>query len=113
MSYNSVCSENRWKGAIAGCYEPYTTAHHTVEYMLSAHSAIQDISFFFWSTRACLEQTLSRTLSGAIVGADGGEDESSSLLHPGRSANRVSEKQANIVKAILYAVQVFYSFFIM
>jgi hypothetical protein len=42
-----------------------------------------------------------------------GEDESSSLLHPGRTAARVSEKQTSIIKALLYAVQVFYSFFIM
>ncbi|KAF2789541.1 Ctr copper transporter [Melanomma pulvis-pyrius CBS 109.77] len=42
-----------------------------------------------------------------------GSDESSSLLHSGRSAARVSEKQTNVIKAVLYAVQVFYSFFIM
>ncbi|KAF2869329.1 Ctr copper transporter family-domain-containing protein [Massariosphaeria phaeospora] len=40
-------------------------------------------------------------------------DESSSLLNPGRNAGRVSEKQTKTVKALLYAVQVFYSFFIM
>ncbi|KAF2468213.1 Ctr copper transporter [Lindgomyces ingoldianus] len=40
-------------------------------------------------------------------------DESSSLLMPGRISGRVSERQTKIVKAVLYAVQVFYSFFIM
>lgn len=40
-------------------------------------------------------------------------DESSSLLSPGRNAGQNAEKQMKIVKGILYAVQVFYSFFIM
>lgn len=44
--------------------------------------------------------------------ADGG-DESSSLLYPGRYVVRASDKQMKVVKALLYAVQVFYSFFIM
>lgn len=39
-------------------------------------------------------------------------DESSSLLGPGRNAGK-AEQQQKIVKAMLYAVQVFYSFFIM
>ncbi|KAF2013291.1 Ctr-domain-containing protein [Aaosphaeria arxii CBS 175.79] len=39
--------------------------------------------------------------------------ESSSLLNPGRLTGRPSEQQTKIIKAILYAVQVFYSFFIM
>ncbi|KAH6638312.1 Ctr copper transporter family-domain-containing protein [Boeremia exigua] len=39
-------------------------------------------------------------------------DESSSLLHPGRHAGN-AEQQAKLVKAALYAAQVFYSFFIM
>ncbi|KAF2281320.1 Ctr copper transporter [Westerdykella ornata] len=52
-------------------------------------------------------------------GRRGGDDlsntveESSSLLNPGRSGGRPSEQQTRIVKAVLYAVQVFYSFFIM
>lgn len=40
-------------------------------------------------------------------------DEASSLLNPGRTAGKPSERQTKIVKAVLYAVQVFYSFFIM
>ncbi|KAH7123850.1 Ctr copper transporter family-domain-containing protein [Dendryphion nanum] len=40
-------------------------------------------------------------------------EESSSLLHPGRQAGKPSEQQTKIIKAVLYAVQVFYSFFIM
>ncbi|KAF2270695.1 Ctr copper transporter [Lojkania enalia] len=40
-------------------------------------------------------------------------DESSSLLRPGRPAGRAIEQQMKLVKAVLYAVQVFYSFFIM
>ncbi|KAF2627956.1 Ctr copper transporter [Macroventuria anomochaeta] len=40
-------------------------------------------------------------------------DESSSLLHSGRNAGGNAEQQAKLVKAALYAVQVFYSFFIM
>jgi copper transporter 1 len=42
-------------------------------------------------------------------------DESSSLLGPGRNGGveRSVEQQMKIIKAILYAVQVFYSFFIM
>ncbi|KAF1932316.1 Ctr copper transporter [Didymella exigua CBS 183.55] len=40
-------------------------------------------------------------------------DESSSLLHSGRNAGSNAERQAKLVKAALYAVQVFYSFFIM
>ncbi|KAF1949442.1 Ctr copper transporter [Byssothecium circinans] len=51
-----------------------------------------------------------------LEGRRGGDDlsnESSSLLRPGRHAGRVSEQQTKIVKAIFYAVQVFYSFFIM
>lgn len=40
-------------------------------------------------------------------------DESSSLLAPVRNPGRTSEQQIKIVKALLYAVQVFYSFFIM
>ncbi|KAH3936633.1 copper transporter [Parastagonospora nodorum] len=41
------------------------------------------------------------------------ENESSSLLGPGRSVGRTSEQQTKIVKGLFYAVQVFYSFFIM
>ncbi|OAL56048.1 Ctr-domain-containing protein [Pyrenochaeta sp. DS3sAY3a] len=54
-----------------------------------------------------------------LEGRRGGDDlrdtpnESSSLLGPGRNAGRNTEQQMKIVKAILYAVQVFYSFFIM
>ncbi|KAF1830326.1 Ctr copper transporter [Decorospora gaudefroyi] len=40
-------------------------------------------------------------------------DESSSLLGPGRNVGRNTEQQTKIVKAVLYAAQVFYSFFIM
>jgi len=40
-------------------------------------------------------------------------NESSSLLGPGRNVGRTSEQQMKIVKGIFYAVQVFYSFFIM
>jgi hypothetical protein len=40
-------------------------------------------------------------------------NESSSLLGPGRNAGHNSEQQTKIVKGLLYAVQVFYSFFIM
>lgn len=40
-------------------------------------------------------------------------NESSSLLGPGRNVGRNSEQQMKIVKGIFYAVQVFYSFFIM
>jgi copper transporter 1 len=43
----------------------------------------------------------------------GAHDESSSLLNPGRSGGRPTEQQTKIVKAVLYAIQVFYSFFIM
>jgi copper transporter 1 len=35
------------------------------------------------------------------------------LLWPGRHGARASEQQTKMVKALLYAVQVFYSFFIM
>jgi hypothetical protein len=48
--------------------------------------------------------------SGAEVGSE--VNEQSSLLYPGRNV-RESERNAKIVKAFLYAVQVFYSFFIM
>ncbi|KAF1975199.1 Ctr-domain-containing protein [Bimuria novae-zelandiae CBS 107.79] len=41
------------------------------------------------------------------------DDELSSLLRPGRYAGRANEQQMKVVKALLYAVQVFYSFFIM
>jgi copper transporter 1 len=41
-----------------------------------------------------------------------GEDESSSLLRTG-SRRQAAERSSEIVKAALYAVQVFYSFFIM
>ncbi|USP77233.1 Copper transport protein CTR2 [Curvularia clavata] len=46
---------------------------------------------------------------------DGQTNESSSLLGPGRngSLGRSTEQQMKIIKAVLYAVQVFYSFFIM
>jgi len=40
------------------------------------------------------------------------DNESSSLLWPGRSA-RVVERKSKVIKAALYALQVFYSFFIM
>ncbi|KAH8725321.1 Ctr copper transporter family-domain-containing protein [Phaeosphaeriaceae sp. PMI808] len=40
-------------------------------------------------------------------------DESSSLLGPGRNVGRSTERQTKIIKGLLYAVQVFYSFFIM
>ncbi|KAH7086771.1 Ctr copper transporter family-domain-containing protein [Paraphoma chrysanthemicola] len=52
-------------------------------------------------------------------GRRGGDDlrdtpnESSSLLGPGRNVGKNSEQQMKIVKGALYAVQVFYSFFIM
>jgi hypothetical protein len=39
--------------------------------------------------------------------------ESSSLLSPGRNGGKNTEQQVKIVKGLLYAVQVFYSFFIM
>jgi copper transporter 1 len=35
------------------------------------------------------------------------------LLHAGRNAGGNAEQQAKLVKAALYAAQVFYSFFIM
>ncbi|KAF2442140.1 Ctr copper transporter [Karstenula rhodostoma CBS 690.94] len=43
------------------------------------------------------------------------DDESSSLLWPGRHgrAGATTEQQTKVVKALFYAVQVFYSFFIM
>lgn len=40
------------------------------------------------------------------------DDESSSLLWPGRST-RVVERKSKVIRAALYALQVFYSFFIM
>ncbi|KAF1946309.1 Ctr copper transporter [Clathrospora elynae] len=49
----------------------------------------------------------------ALEGTRDESDESSSLLGPGRNAGRNAEQQTKIVKAVLYAVQVFYSFFIM
>jgi len=54
---------------------------------------------------------LSHALSRADLSASTA-DESSSLLYPGR-IGKPSEKQTKLVKALLYAVQVFYSFFIM
>ncbi|KAF2634955.1 Ctr copper transporter [Massarina eburnea CBS 473.64] len=54
-------------------------------------------------------------LSSKAVGADANAvaEESSSLLRPGRRAGSASEQQIKIIKAVFYAVQVFYSFFIM
>ncbi|KAF1996239.1 Ctr copper transporter [Amniculicola lignicola CBS 123094] len=52
----------------------------------------------------------------ALEGRRSGDDttnESSSLLYPGRLAGRGDEQRVKIIKAVLYAVQVFYSFFIM
>jgi copper transporter 1 len=40
-------------------------------------------------------------------------NESSSLLGPGRNTGTSDEQQVKIVKGLLYAAQVFYSFFIM
>jgi hypothetical protein len=48
----------------------------------------------------------------ALTDANTTPEEWSSLLHPGR-IGKPTEKQTKLVKAILYAVQVFYSFFIM
>jgi len=42
-----------------------------------------------------------------------GADESSSLLGPAGRNGGKAEQQQRMVKAVLYAVQVFYSFFIM
>ncbi|EXJ58001.1 hypothetical protein A1O7_05424 [Cladophialophora yegresii CBS 114405] len=42
-----------------------------------------------------------------------GEHESSSLLRVGRDTKGAAERQGTIIRATLYAVQVFYSFFIM
>ncbi|KAJ4990255.1 ctr copper transporter family protein [Stagonosporopsis vannaccii] len=58
--------------------------------------------------------TLERQLSPARAKDVLPADESSSLLHSGRNAGGSNaEQQAKLVKAALYAVQVFYSFFIM
>ncbi|KAH7408217.1 Ctr copper transporter family-domain-containing protein [Phaeosphaeria sp. MPI-PUGE-AT-0046c] len=50
---------------------------------------------------------------GAVPAPQDDPDESSSLLSPGRNGGKNAEQQVKIVKGILYAVQVFYSFFIM
>ncbi|RYO29512.1 hypothetical protein AA0113_g12042 [Alternaria arborescens] len=52
---------------------------------------------------------------GIMEGPRDDADESSSLLGPGRNGGvgRSAEQQMKIIKAVLYAVQVFYSFFIM
>jgi hypothetical protein len=55
---------------------------------------------------------LAEVCSPADPGENGTEDESSSLLWVG-SQRRSAEKTSDIIKAALYAVQVFYSFFIM
>jgi copper transporter 1 len=43
----------------------------------------------------------------------GHENEASSLLVIGRDSKRVVERRGKLIMAVLYAVQVFYSFFIM
>ncbi|CAN9204049.1 unnamed protein product [Alternaria alternata] len=52
---------------------------------------------------------------GIMEGPRGDADESSSLLGPGRNGGvgRSADQQMKMIKAVLYAVQVFYSFFIM
>ncbi|CAN9351640.1 hypothetical protein AA0119_g6106 [Alternaria tenuissima] len=52
---------------------------------------------------------------GIMEGPRDDADESSSLLGPGRNGGvgRSAEQQMKMIKAVLYAVQVFYSFFIM
>lgn len=65
-----------------------------------------------WPARFPYLTLLDPTLSRLCAQVDE-PDESSSLLSPGRYTGRASEQQTKVVKAILYAVQVFYSFFIM
>lgn len=62
--------------------------------------------------------TLARGSSAMLrkrpVDAPRADDESSSLLWPGRHGRAgATEQQTKTVKALFYAVQVFYSFFIM
>ncbi|KAF2707570.1 Ctr copper transporter [Pleomassaria siparia CBS 279.74] len=84
--------------------------------LTAGYEAVREISrrYDIYATKLSEGRTSGDDLTSnrAPVGAVDGEDESSSLLHPGRNAARVSEKQTKIIKALLYAVQVFYSFFI-
>ena len=70
------------------------------------------LSILRFSPLSC--QTLTEA-SARHLKDDDHTDESSSLLGPGRngSLGRSTEQQMKIIKAVLYAVQVFYSFFIM
>ena len=57
--------------------------------------------------------TPERCLAEALQGDAARVNEASSLLAAGRDSKKSAERQAMLVKAALYAVQVFYSFFIM
>lgn len=56
---------------------------------------------------------LQKTIAESKRDTPNNTDESSSLLGPGRNGGKNAEQQTKIVKGALYAVQVFYSFFIM
>ena len=62
---------------------------------------------------ACRRRSIATVQDHSLSTRKERPDESSSLLGPGRNVGRSTEQQIKLVKAALYAVQVFYSFFIM
>ncbi|RMZ66670.1 ctr copper transporter family [Pyrenophora seminiperda CCB06] len=75
--------------------------------MTAGYEAVREMSRRY-------ETYSNEVMEGPRVAREDEADESSSLLGPGRNANAGrNQQQTKIVKAVLYAVQVFYSFFIM
>lgn len=86
--------------------------HHLVRAPPTGHFCCLGFAFLPAETRAwCLCKALAKKDHIFYIYKDEDSGESSSLL-PGRDSRAVARKH-QIVKAAFYAVQVFYSFFIM
>jgi copper transporter 1 len=97
LDYNATVDRRQEAGSCtyyAHCYKPTFAVDGRNSLFLTLHLCLVG----HWLSTACEDIT---------------PNESSSLLGSGRNAGRTTEQQMKIVKAILYAVQVFYSFFIM
>jgi copper transporter 1 len=80
---------------------------HSAKMAAFSSSASSTFQFSFATTLLCAHQAES------WQGEAAPPNETSSLLGVGRDGKELAERKGKLVKAALYAVQVFYSFFIM
>jgi hypothetical protein len=74
-----------------------------------SHDRIQYKQHSKYVGLSALTQPVTETVKGDLPGVN----ESSSLLVAGNDSKAAAERKGTVVKAALYSVQVFYSFFIM